>query len=391
MPSQHGGPAEPCQDIRDSVYGMTALRVIVASDSFKGTMTALEAGFAIRAGWLTVRPGDEVVVVAMADGGEGTLDIVHHTSPGSTIVPVGKVSGPGGSLIASHYAVLPNDTALVELAVSSGITLMNPLDAWGATTAGLGETIARALDDGLRHIVVALGGSASTDAGLGALHALGFRAITDDGKPLGPGAGRFDRIVSFETSKLREIPGGVTVLRDTTATFMEAPRMFGPQKGATPGDVERLEGLFQHLIEISGDTSHHLEPGSGAAGGAGWGLSFFAGASIVDGAEKVSHLVGLPAMCDEADIVITGEGCFDETSLTGKVTGAVISQATDRGLPVGVIAGVVEAPDAPGVLTASLMDVAGGSRKAMADPVRWATATARELAYRMTGDEGRGF
>jgi glycerate kinase len=364
---------------------MTALRVIIAPDSFKGTMTAHQAGAAMKAGWLAVRPGDEVTVVAMADGGEGTLDIVHAASPGSTIVPVGNVTGPDGSPTPSHYAALPNDTALVELATGSGITLMNPLDAWGATTAGLGETIARALDDGMEHVVVALGGSASTDAGLGALQALGLRAITDDSNPLGPGAHRLHRIVSFDTSDLRKAPEGITVLRDTTATFLEAPGIFGPQKGASPGDVERLEAHFHHLVATSGDTSHHLEPGSGAAGGTGWGLSFFAGAHIVDGAQRVADLVGLTALCDEADVVITGEGRFDQTSLTGKVTGAVISLATDRGLPVGVIAGVVDLVTSPGVVTASLADAAGGGRGAMAEPERWAESSASEMAQRMTG------
>lgn len=362
---------------------MTALRVIIAPDSFKGTMTAHQAGAAITAGWLAVRPGDEVTVVAMADGGEGTLDIVHAASAGSTIVPVGMVTGPDGSPTPSHYAALPNDTALVELAVGSGITLMNTLDAWGATTAGLGETIARALDDGMRLVVVALGGSASTDAGLGALQALGLRAITDDGNPLGPGAHRLNRIVSFDTSDLRKAPGGITVLRDTTATFEQAPGMFGPQKGASPSDVEGLEARFHHLVTTAGDSSHHLEPGSGAAGGTGWGLSFFAGAQIVDGAERVADLVGLTALCDQADVVITGEGRFDQTSLTGKVTGAVISLASDRGLPIGVIAGVVDTVRCPGVVTASLADAAGGGREAMAEPERWAEVAAQVLAHQL--------
>jgi glycerate 2-kinase len=359
---------------------MGSLHVVIAPDSFKGTMTAREAGEAIAEGWRMVRPQDHVTILPMADGGEGTLDILHQATPASRVISVGDVTGPDGRPQPSHFLALDDTTAVVELAVASGITQMDSLDALGATTRGLGETIHHAITQGFANIVVALGGSASTDAGLGALQALGLAVSTHTGEPLPPGGGHVGEIVSFDASGLTRPSGSVTILRDTTATFLDAPSMFGPQKGAAPDDVELLSRGFRHLLEVTGDDSVYLEPGSGAAGGTGWGLGFFLGATIRDGAAMVAELAGVTSALDDADLIITGEGKFDATSLTGKVTGQIITLAKAHNVPVAIVAGVVDDTIAGTLTTSSLVDAAGSADQALSDPTRWAREASRMLA-----------
>lgn len=306
---------------------MRPLRVLVAPDSFKGTMTAKEAAEAIKEGWLQARPQDEVITIPMADGGEGTLEIVHDATPGSEIIPIGMVTGPDGRSTPSHYLKLDDTTALVELAVSSGITLMKELDPLGATTKGLGETIRRAIEDGMQHIMVALGGSASTDAGIGALQALGLEFTTNDGTPLRPGGGDLHRITGFDTTNLLKPPGGMTVLVDTRATFLEAPGMFGQQKGASREEIAALERGFENLLERKKIAARNLLAGTGAAGGAGWGLASFLGAEVSKGGETLAGLTGVANAIPEVDLVLTGEGRFDESSMNGKVVGTIFALA----------------------------------------------------------------
>lgn len=366
---------------------MTSGRVVVAADSFKGSMTADEATHAIAAGWRQARPDDDVVTFPLADGGEGTLDIVKNATPESQVVDLGHVTGPDGRPTPSHYLALGDDTALVELAVCSGITLMNPLNAMAATSTGLGETIRLALDDGIRHVIIALGGSASTDAGMGALRALGLRITSTNGHDAAPGGAGLADITGFDTGTLR-IPEKVTILRDTTATFLDAPSMFGPQKGATPQDVTQLDNSFRQLLQLTGDTENHLIPGAGAAGGCGWGFVHFLGGHIIDGATTVANLTGATTAVASADWVVTGEGKFDATSLTGKVTGAIISLARQHNIPVGVVAGVVEENVDPSLWWASLVHEAGSTKHALAAPETFARMAATNLATRMV-DAGR--
>ena len=369
----------------DSVSVMTSHNVVIAPDSFKGSLTSDEAGQAIARGWKTVRPQDTLTVVPMADGGEGTLDIVSRFLPASKKVSVGLVTGPDSRPTPSHYLAIDDSTALIELAVSSGITLMGELDPLGATTRGLGETIQQAIADGNTHLIVALGGSASTDAGIGALEALGLTLTTASGSappPGGRGLVEVDSIISADVIQAAE---GITVLRDTRATLGEAPGLFGPQKGATPDDIILLEGAFAQLLALAGPSPCSDEPGSGAAGGTGWALCHFLGAQLVDGADTVASLVGLPSLIAEADIVITGEGKFDSTSLTGKVTGAVLDLAQSKNVPAGLVAGIVDDVAPSGVVTASLHEASGSVEAALDEPIRWAEQCGRTLANSMVG------
>jgi glycerate 2-kinase len=364
---------------------MSPLNVVIAPDSFKGSLTAEEAGQAIARGWRSVRPDDSLTVIPMADGGEGTLDIVHRCLPASKKVPVGSVTGPDGRPTPSHYLETDPTTALIELAVSSGITLMGRPEPFHATTRGLGETMRQAISDGKTQLIVALGGSASTDAGMGALEALGLRLVAADGSPPPQGGGGLIAIESIVGDEIIRPPGGITVLRDTRATLLDAPRVFGPQKGATEGDISQLEEAFRHLLSLVGYSPCSDEPGSGAAGGTGWGLCHFLGAELVDGAEAVADLVGLTPLLSQADIVITGEGKFDATSLTGKVAGTVLELAHSRKIPAGIVAGVVDDVFSPGVSTASLEQASGSREAALSQPGRWAEQCGANLARSMTG------
>ena len=363
---------------------MKALRVVVAPDSFKSTHSAHAIADAIRRGWLTARPNDDVVTMPLADGGEGTLDIIHRATPDSWVVPVGEVTGPGGDPVPGHYLALDNQTALIELAISSGLPLLTHPNPLGAGTRGLGEIMRAAIDRGHTRIVVALGGSASTDAGIGALQALGLRVVTDSGDPVESGGGSLTHVATVDASELVSPPGGVTVLRDTSATFAEAPRLFGPQKGASATDIDILDQGFSRLLSLTGDTTACELPGSGAAGGTGWGLVHFLNADLVDGARTVADLVGVSKELETADIIITGEGKLDSTSLLGKVTGTIVELATTRGIPVGLVVGSSDFTDDFPHPVVTLVDQAGSFDAASADPGRWAYQAAEILANQMT-------
>ena len=337
------------------------MRVVVAPDSFKGSISAQDAAAAISAGWRSVRPGDEVVELPQADGGEGTLDAIEAAIPDAVRRQTGMVTGPDGRPVSGEWLELPDGTAVVELAQCCGLALMERLDPLGATTRGLGEVIAAALDAGAPSLVIALGGSASTDGGAGALAALGARPAP---------------------------PGGVTLLTDVTAPLLGAhgaAAVFGPQKGATPSDVAALElRLRDWAARFDTDPT---TPGSGAAGGTAFGFVAAWNARIEPGAPAIARLTGLTRATGTADILITGEGAFDATSSTGKVTGHALRLAGENGTRVVVIAGRVATeprlPDGRGAASISLVDLAGSPEAAMADPARWLTAAGARAATQL--------
>jgi glycerate kinase len=327
------------------------MRVVIAPDSFKGSIAARDAASAIAAGWRSIRPGDEIVELPQADGGEGTIDAIGAAVPGSVRHPVPGVTGPDRRPVDADWLMLPDGTAVVELARSSGIALMPRLDALGATTRGLGEVIAAALDAGAHSLVIGLGSSASTDGGAGALEALGDR---------------------------RPPPGGVTLLTDVTAPLLGpagAAAVFGPQKGASAADLDELETrLRDWAARFPG--ADPGTPGAGAAGGTAFGFLAAWGARIQPGAAAIADLTGLTAALGDADVLITGEGRFDATSLTGKVVGHAFRAAQAAGVArVIAIAGQVATapPVLAGVRTASvaLVDLAGSTEAALADPAGW--------------------
>jgi glycerate 2-kinase len=313
---------------------------LAAPDKFRGTLTAAEAARAIADG-----AGPRCRTLPLADGGEGTLDALGSANR------VKLVTGPLGRKVEAGWR-LEAGTAVIEAARASGLALAGGRDRndpVSATTVGTGELIAAALAAGAREVIVAVGGSATTDGGLGAVEALG-------GEPF-------------------RVP--VRVACDVQTRFLEAATVFAPQKGATP---EQVELLSQRLAELADRYGVVAElPGSGAAGGLAGGLAFL-GAELVPGFDLVAAHAGLEAALDDADLVITGEGRLDWTSFDGKVVGGVLAACERRGIPALVIAGEIAPGLTPTVRACSLVE-RYGRKRAYAD----AAACIAELAGEATG------
>lgn len=356
------------------------MRVLFAPDSFKGSARSVDVAQWLIDGWASVRSGDDLVPMPQADGGEGTLDVLAACSPDARWSRARGVSGPDGREVDARLLTLSDGRAVAELAESSGIALMASLDPFGAGTRGLGEVLAATNTDRLS---IALGGSASSDGGLGVLRALGLRVLDPSGGEVAEGAAGLLQASSVDASNLVSAPGDVELLTDTTATLCGASGaayVFGPQKGASGADIEVLDSAlarWARLLAGAGLIADPMMSGVGAAGGTAFGLCAW-GAHIVPGAERVSELTGLADALPTADLVVTGEGAFDRTSLTGKLVGHVLTLGAKSSVPVAVVAGRVDA--AAGVHTVSLTELAGGSDAALADPPRWLFEAGKRLA-----------
>lgn len=365
--------------------------VVLAPDSFKGSITAADAVAALRDGWASVDPDAELTLLPMADGGEGTLDAFAAAVPDAIRMPV-SVDGPEGRAVAASWLLLsptpdaPDGTAVVELAATSGIELLGspprlrPLDA---DTFGFGEAIAAALARGVSRLVLGIGSSASTDGGVGLLTALGARFTDAAAAPIARGGRGLASLASADLSGLPPLPpGGVTVLTDVTNPLLGplgAAAVFGPQKGAGPEEVAVLDAGLARLagcVDVDPGT-----PGSGAAGGAGFGLLAW-GAELVRGADAVAELIGLPGAVAEASVVVTGEGSFDRQSAAGKAPDLVRALARAAGVPAALVAGrIAPEADTSGFARAiSLTALAGSGDAALAEPRRWLVAAGAELA-----------
>ncbi|KAB1913008.1 glycerate kinase [Micromonospora sp. AMSO31t] len=362
------------------------MRVVVAPDSFKGSVAAGDAARALARGWLAHRPGDDVRLLPLADGGEGTVDAFAAALPDAerrtTVVP-----GPDGRPVDAAWLLLPDRTAVLELAQSSGLPLLASPDALGAHTYGLGVVARAALDAGATRLVIGLGGSASTDGGTGALRALGLRLHDDQGRELPLGGAALAELARLDTTGLAPPPpGGVHLLVDVTAPLTGpagAAATYGPQKGAGPEAVALLDAALGRFAGLAGGAPD--QPGAGAAGGTAYGLAALWDARIAPGAATIATLVGLGDALAGADLVLTGEGRFDDTSLTGKVVGSLLDAAAAAGVPVAVAAGQV-AGRVPGSVAAavSLVELAGSIDAAMDDPTTWLAEAGEALSRRLT-------
>jgi glycerate kinase len=306
--------------------------VVAAPDKFRGTASAAEVAAAVAAA--AARCGWECDQVPMADGGEGTLDVLGGANR-STVV-----SGPLGDPVRASWR-LHRGTAVIEIAHAVGLTLAggpDDNDPVAASTHGAGELIAAAVDAGAKRVIVCVGGSATTDGGLGAMRAL------------------------FPAQRLRGVE--MLVACDVRTRFVDAAEVFAPQKGASIAQVEllrrRLERLAQVYLDEHGVDVTEL-PGSGAAGGLAGGLAAL-GAQLVPGFELVADEVELLDRVEGADLVITGEGFLDEQSFEGKVVGGVVELAATDGVPVVAVAGEVFDGVDSRVPTASLVERFGEAR-----------------------------
>jgi glycerate kinase len=364
------------------------MRVVTAPDSFKGSIGAVAAAAALADGWLSLRPGDQVTCLPLADGGEGTLDVLAASGTGVTWHEA-EVSGPGPAAVTARWLELAGQVHVIELASAAGLPLLPDLDPLHARTTGVGELIGHALAAGARRIVVGLGGSASTDGGTGALTALGARFLDAAGSEVGPGGGALAGLATADLSGLvPPPPGGVACLTDVRAPLLGAlgaAAVFGPQKGAAPAQVALLETGLSRLAAVLGGQPDL--PGAGAAGGTGYGLAAAWGAQLLPGSAEIGAIAGLDQVLAEADLVITGEGQYDATSATGKVVGAVAAAAGRAGVPAAVVAGLVAGPPDPAICRfVALADLAGGPQAAMAEPARWLQVAGRALARDLGGD-----
>lgn len=351
--------------------------VVIAPDSLKGSLDALPAAEALAAGWRRVRPDDEVLLLPQADGGEGTMAALAAGDPASAYRDAGTVTGPDGRGTPGRWLQLGDGSAVVELAQMSGLPLMRRPAPLTANCIGLGQVIAAALADGASRVLVGLGGSASTDGGAGILTGLGARLLDADGGELGPGGAELRRLARVDTSAMRR-PEPLEVLTDVESPLLGdrgAAAVFGPQKGAGADDIQVLEQGLRRLAEVVGTEGDR--PGMGAAGGAGYALAAVLGGRIVPGAAHVAAASGLVEAVARAQVLITGEGRFDHTSLSGKVVGHAL------GLPTRahriVVAGAV-AIEVPGVTTHALGELAGSAANSFADPARWLSEAAARAA-----------
>ena len=345
------------------------MRVLVAPDKFRGTLTARQAAEAIETGWRRARPDDDVDLVPMADGGEGTLEALVDAQGGR--VEATTATGPLGDPVDAAFGIVDTAdglTGVVESARASGLALLGEgrRDPVRTTTRGTGQLILAALDAGARRVVVCLGGSATNDGGVGMAAALGIRFLDAQGRDLAGGGAAVLDLARIDGRDLHPAVAGASFLG---ATDVENPlcgpagasHVYGPQKGASPDDVFLLDRALGHLAAV---VHHDLgialkdEPGAGAAGGLGFGLLAFCGARLRRGVDVVMDAVDLGGRMEGAGLVITGEGSLDAQSLYGKVPAGVIRLAGLHSVPVAVLCGRAEVtPD--GVTVRSLVDRVG--------------------------------
>ncbi len=326
------------------------MKIVVAPNAFKGSLTATEAAAAMAEGVARVLPDAEIVQVPVADGGDGMVDVALEALKGERRER--RVTGPRNEPVNAAYCYVPNmKLAAVEMALSSGLALLpeEGRDPTATTTLGTGELIADALDAGATRIVVGIGGSATNDGGIGLATALGVRFLDDSGQTVRPVGGELARIRRIDLSGLDPRLANVRVeavcdVDNPLTGPTGAARVYGPQKGATPEQVQELDAGLANLAEvIRKDLGLHVSklPGAGAAGGVGAGLYAFAGAKLRRGVDLILDLVELDEKLEGATMVFTGEGQIDSQTAHGKAPAGVGAAAMKRGIPCFAIAGSV--------------------------------------------------
>ena len=326
------------------------MRIVIAPDSFKESLSAARAAKALAKGWWQFRPKDEIDLIPMADGGEGTAEALVAATQGrwETL----SVTGPLGKPVEASYGVLGGEqTAVVEMAAASGLVLAPPgeRNPGVTTTRGTGELIRHALDHGARRLIVAIGGSATNDGGAGMAQALGYRFLDTRNAELPAGGLALEALARIDTSQAHPALAAcqVDVACDVDNPLCGpkgASMLYGPQKGADPGMAARLDAALAHFAEIvERDLGVSIAklPGSGAAGGLGGGLAAFAGGHLRGGAGLVAEACQLERRVRGAALVITGEGRLDGQSVHGKTPVGVARVARALGVPVVAVAGAL--------------------------------------------------
>ncbi len=330
------------------------MKIVIAPDSFKGSLTALEVCEAIAEGLGRIDEQFELVQAPMADGGEGTVQSLVDATGGELVTE--QVTGPLGEPVEATFGLLGDgETAVIEMAAASGLPLVpeDERDPLVTTTCGTGELMKAALDRGRRKLIIGIGGSATTDAGAGMAQALGVRLLDEKGDSIGFGGGELARLVNIEMADAdpRLVETEVRVACDVDNPLYGergAAHVYGPQKGASAEDVELLDSnlrIFADVVQRDLGMDIRDLPGAGAAGGLGAGLVAFCGAVLERGVDIVIDAVGLPERMEGADLVITGEGRVDRQTAFGKTAAGVSEVAGRAGVPVIALGGSV-APEA---------------------------------------------
>ena len=345
-------------DVSNYEMGGLNMKVVVAIDSFKGSLSSMEAGQAIAEGVKRVYQSAEVVVRPLADGGEGTVEALVEGMGGIFVTK--EVTGPLGKKVEAVYGVIESKedsskTAIIEMSAAAGITLVpeesrNPMKT---TTYGVGELILDAIERGCRHFIVGIGGSATNDGGVGMLQALGYDFVTREGTAISYGGNGLRELASIEESnvhpKLKECTFKVAC--DVTNPLCGengSSTIFGPQKGATPEMVQELDQLLLHYAELSKEinaNANRFYPGTGAAGGMGFAFLTYTNATLESGIQIVLTETKLEELIASADFVVTGEGRLDGQTALGKAPIGVASLAKKHQKKVLAFAGAVT-PDA---------------------------------------------
>ncbi|KFI65609.1 glycerate kinase [Bifidobacterium cuniculi] len=328
------------------------MKIVIAPDSFKGSLTAKEAADAMAAGVRRAMPDAEIVCVPMADGGEGTVQSLVDATGGTLLTAT--VTGPLGTPVDATYGLLGDgSTAVIEMAAASGIGYVDETtrDPRVTTTYGTGELIRDALDHGATSLIVGLGGSATNDGGAGMAQALGVRLLDDDGRELAPGGATLATLTHVDISGLdpRLAQTDLRLASDVTNPLTGergASAVFGPQKGADEAMVEQLDAALRHYAQvIRQDLERDVEhvPGAGAAGGLGAGFLAFTGARMQSGISLVIEATGLETLAQDADLCLTGEGRIDAQTRYGKTPIGVAHaiKSVMSGCPVVAVAGCV--------------------------------------------------
>ena len=350
------------------------MKIVIASDSFKGSLASIEVAQSIEMGILDLFPSCDIVKVAVADGGEGTMDALCQSLGGKVVrIPV---EDPIGRTINASYVILEDgNTAVLEMSSASGLTLLTPAERnpMLTSTYGTGQLIADALDRGCRRFLVGIGGSATNDAGMGMLTALGYRFLDAEGNELSGAGASLSKVCGIDCSGVSQ------AVRDSefiVACDVDSPLygpdgaayVFAPQKGADPDMVKALDDGLRHYADVvasytgkipmhggpscTGETSIMKDaasmPGAGAAGGLGYAFVAFFGARLQRGVDMVLDAVGFDSIIEGADLVITGEGRIDAQTLTGKTPYGVLQRASRQNIPVIALAGSVALDDSSG-------------------------------------------
>ena len=334
------------------------MKVVVAIDSFKGSLSSMEAGQAIAEGVKRVYQHAEVVVCPLADGGEGTVEALVEGMGGVFVTK--EVTGPLGEKVEAIYGIIESKddlskTAIIEMSAAAGITLVpeegrNPMNT---TTYGVGELILDAIERGCRHFIVGIGGSATNDGGVGMLQALGYDFVTREGKPISYGGNGLRELASIKETNVHPTLKECTfkVACDVTNPLCGengSSAIFGPQKGATPEMVQELDQLLLHYAELSKSINSYADrfyPGTGAAGGMGFAFLTYTNATLESGIQIVITETKLEELIATADFVVTGEGRLDGQTALGKAPIGVAALAKKYQKKVLAFAGAVT-PDA---------------------------------------------